>query len=611
MHLLFRPATLFLLFITVTTMFALSGCRDRDLPVKLSFVLTNDIHGQLEPLVNKAGKSTGGMAYLASIVDSIRKQDEYASDRSALFVLDSGDQFQGTLTSNFNEGRTVFDAMSAIGYDAVVPGNHDYDFGPFGWLYDKVTDGKTSANKREVIETLAARARFPLLSANTYLKSSIRFSDQDQNPALDSKCRLSDSSSDLRLDFKKAKRPDFLRSHVILKKAGVRVALIGIDNTGTASSTTIENVDDLCFRDEVETYLEIRRELENQADVFVLMMHNGNSDNNKEASEIVRKINQTMKNGVHLVAAGHTHFVHDDVVDGVHILQNGDKTKFFGRVDLVYHPITGTILNDLTRSKAGIATQHDTCQTDAGDFCSEYTTPILPQQKVQQMVADAAQEVATLAKRKLGEVTERITRNRTGESAMGNHLTDALRAAAGTQIALMNTGGIRSDFAAGELLYENLFEVLPFSNFAVKVNAAKWSTLRKVLTKSIQSCGRYGSLVQSGLKIRFTRNCRADIDVDQDARLETVETNDGRILLDRAQGIQVGDDETFSLVTMDFLAVGGSGYGDLKEVTVNETLAIAREMIADQLEKTKPRLQNKTDGRLRNSVTNNLSGSRE
>jgi 2',3'-cyclic-nucleotide 2'-phosphodiesterase (5'-nucleotidase family) len=611
MQLLFRPASLFLLLITVTTLFALSGCKDRNAPVKLSFVLTNDIHGQLEPLLNKAGKQTGGMAYLASIVESIRQKDEYASEQSALFVLDSGDQFQGTLTSNFNEGRAVFDAMSAIGYDAVVPGNHDYDFGPMGWLYDKVTDGKTSANKREVIESLAERAQFPLLSANTYLKSSIRFTGKDQGPELDSKCRLSDSSSDLKLDFEKAKRPDFLRSHVILKKAGVRVALIGIDNTGTASSTTIENVEDLCFRDEVETYLEIRRELENQADVFVLMMHNGNSDNNKEASEIVRKINQAMKNGVHLVAAGHTHFVHDDVVDGVHILQNGDKTKFFGRVDLIYHPITGTVLNDLTRSKAGIAIQHESCLPQAGDFCSEYTTPINPEKKVHQVVTSAAEEVASLSKRKLGEVAERITRNRTGESAMGNHLTDALRTATGTQIALMNTGGIRSDFAAGELLYENLFEVLPFSNFAVKVNAAKWSTLRKVLTKSIQSCGRYGSLVQSGLKIRYTRNCRADIDVDQDARLEKVETNDGRVLFDRDQGIQIADDETFSLVTMDFLAAGGSGYADLKEVTVNETLAIARELIADQLEKTKPRLENRTDGRLRNNVTNELSGSRE
>jgi 2',3'-cyclic-nucleotide 2'-phosphodiesterase (5'-nucleotidase family) len=611
MHLLFRPATLFLLLFTVTTLFALSGCKDHKLPVRISFVLTNDIHGQLEPLQNKEGKTTGGMAYLASIVDSIRQRDEYASNQSALFVLDSGDQFQGTLTSNFNEGRAIFDAMNEIGYDAVVPGNHDYDFGPLGWLYDKVTEGKTSGNKREVIESLAKRAKFPLLSANTYLKSSIRLSDLNRSLELDSKCRLSKSSSDHQLDFQNAKRPDFLKSHVILEKAGVRVALIGIDNTGTASTTTIENVDDLCFRDEVETYLEIRRELEDQADVFVLMMHNGNSDNNKEASEIVRKINQTMKNGVHLVAAGHTHFVHDDVVDGVHVLQNGDKTKFFGRVDLIYHPATHSILNDLTRSKAGIATRHDSCAADAGDYCAEYSTPILPNASVSGIVADAAKEVATLAQRKLGEAAERITRNRTGESAMSNHLTDALRAAAGTQIALMNTGGIRSDFAAGDLLYEHLFEVLPFSNFAVKVNAAKWSTLRKVLTKSVQSCGRYGSLVQSGLKIRYTRNCSAEIDVDQSARLEKVETPDGRVLLDREHGIEIADEETFSLVTMDFLAAGGSGYGDLKEVTVNETLAIARELIADQLEKTKPRLQNKLDGRLSNSVKNNLSGSRE
>ena len=415
MRFLFRPTTLLLLFVSATTLFALSACKDHEQPVRLSFVLTNDIHGQLEPLLNREGKKTGGMAYLASIVDSIRRQPEFASDRSALFVLDSGDQFQGTLTSNFNEGRAVFDAMNAIGYDAVVPGNHDYDFGPMGWLYDKVTDGKTSANKREVIESLAQRARFPLLSANTYLRNSIRFNGTQASPTVDSKCRLSNANSDQALDFVNASRPEFLRTHVIVKKAGVRVALIGLDNTGTGTTTTVENVDDLCFRDEVETYLEIRRELEGKADVFVLMMHNGNSDNSKEASELVRKINATVKNGVHLAAAGHTHYVHDDVVDGVRVLQNGDKTKFFGRADLVFNPLTGTVMAELTKSKAGIATLHDACAPDAGVYCAEYSVPLSPLKNVEEIVSQASAEVAGLAKRTLGKASERITRNRIGE----------------------------------------------------------------------------------------------------------------------------------------------------------------------------------------------------
>jgi 2',3'-cyclic-nucleotide 2'-phosphodiesterase/3'-nucleotidase/5'-nucleotidase len=575
----------------------LSACKE---PVKVSFLLTNDIHGHLEGETMKDGVQIGGMSVLGSIVDEIKNHEEYQKNKAALFVLDSGDQFQGTLMSNFNEGQTVIEAMNEVGYDAAVPGNHDYDFGPLGWLYDKVTPGKTSENPREVIENLSQVANFPLLSANTYLKNSVHFAGSKTILDLDSQCKLKSASTAEKLDFDQADHPSFLKPYAIFKKAGVRVALIGLDHHSTASTTTVENVADLCFRDEVETYLEIRKSLEGKADVFVLMIHNGNSDRNSEASDIVKQINEQYPDAVHLAAAGHTHFIHNAEVNGVRVIQNGANNQHFGRVDLIYDPNTKKVFPNVTKSKAGIPISATTCEEENNPFCDELQLPLEPKIDIELLIQDAKKWVEPIATRILGEASEKIYRSRTDESPMSNALTDALREAGQTQIALMNTGGIRADLDPGTITYEKIFEVIPFSNMAVVMNSLEWRTLKKVLAKSITTCGRFGALMQSGLRIQFSRNCSKDSDLDPSAKLIRVETKDGKIIYDQNTGFEIAETETFSVTTLDFLASGGSGFNDLSEAKVSSVLGIARELIADTMEKTKPRLTKRIDGRFVN-----------
>src|SRR5262249_18436663 len=103
---------------------------------QITILATNDIHGGVEPSgKGKKGKKSGGLALWAGVADAIRKgiQKQY-KEQAGVVTVDAGDQFQGTLISNKNEGQLVFSAMDEVGYDAVIPGNHDYDFGPVGWL---------------------------------------------------------------------------------------------------------------------------------------------------------------------------------------------------------------------------------------------------------------------------------------------------------------------------------------------------------------------------------------------------------------------------------------------------------------------------------------------
>ena len=120
----------------------------------------------------------GGMALWAGIVKAIRQGiASRAQRRDGVLVLDAGDQFQGTLISNYNEGQLVFAAMDRVGYDAVIPETTIMISGlSVGWS-DKSPD---PSKRREALERLAGQVHFPLLSANTFLKDSIK--DKAGNP---------------------------------------------------------------------------------------------------------------------------------------------------------------------------------------------------------------------------------------------------------------------------------------------------------------------------------------------------------------------------------------------------------------------------------------------
>lgn len=559
-------------------------------PVKISFLLTNDIHGHIAPR----------LTYLGSIASRLRTLPEYEAGEAGFVVLDSGDQFQGTLLSNSDEGESVIRIMNEIGYDAAVPGNHDYDFGPLGWLYDRVTPGKTSDNPREVIERLASIAKFPLLSANTYLKSSLKAGGHPIE--LDDQCRPARETTRESVDFSRGERPGFLKPYVILKRAGVRIALIGIDNHSTSTTTTRENVSDLCFRDEAETYLEIRRHLEGKADLFVLLMHNGNTDKIEDGSEIVRRILKGIPDGVHLAAAGHTHFVHDAEVDGVRVMQDGANGKLYGRVDLFFDPGTGKVNKAGTRAAAGIKIDASSCdQERAGFACAQLQLPMGSFAAIDSLVANAENRSAPMAHRLLAHARGVLTVHRTIESPLGNALADALRDAGKTTISLMNSGGIRASLAAGDIEYEDLFEVLPFQNQAVILRSLSWKCLKEALMSAARTCGRYGTLVQSGLKIRYERHCPATgADMDPGARLVSVALNDGTVLLDAESSKEVSPDFSLSAITLDFLVSGGGGYGSLSGVEIESQAGIARERIADAWAAKKPVLRAETDSRFVN-----------
>jgi len=77
---------------------------------------TNDFHDHARPGYN----GQGGLPYVAGYINSVR------AERDDILLLDAGDvREKGDWVAHLTEGRLMFEAMGMMGYDAVVPGNHD------------------------------------------------------------------------------------------------------------------------------------------------------------------------------------------------------------------------------------------------------------------------------------------------------------------------------------------------------------------------------------------------------------------------------------------------------------------------------------------------------
>ena len=577
---------------------------------------TNDIHGGVEPAAKEdenenddiPGKQKGGMAIFGGIVNAIKQglKNKYG-DQAGVLLVDAGDQFQGTLISNINEGQLVFQAMNEIGYDAVVTGNHDFDFGPLGWLEDQVTPDSKDKNPRGALERVAAQASFPLLSGNTFLKNSIRDLKGNSVEVAGFGCKPLDDHAVI--DWSKARRPDILHAYKIKTVSDLRVAMIGLDNMSTPSTTTAANVSDLCFRDEVESYLQIRDELEGKADLFVLVIHNGNTNKTFEISNIVRKIVKSGKNRVlDAVVSGHTHFVRNDVVEGIPVIQSGSGGTKFGRIDLVVDVKAQKITD--SHAWAGVVMHFDDCVESAKDICKVQgghgepkkvfyeDVEVAPLESIAKLIESERKNIASIAERKLGIAVGDIKGNRVDESALGDSLSDLFRELSSADIAFLNTGGLRAPIKKGDVLYEDLFKVLPFANQGVILSPMTTKSLLAILKRSIQSCGDYGSLMQSGLRVTFTRDCVSNAGVDHKAKLVKVTTLSGEVIFDAESGAQ--SQRTFNVATLDFLAAGGSGYTGFAGTPITKTLGILREIMVAQLLSQPKTFSDQIDDRLKN-----------
>jgi len=237
----------------------------------LTILHTNDQHARVAP-----GDGLG-MAKIAGL------RDEFIGYNESVLLLDVGDVLHGTTFATLEKGESVVKVMNEVGYDAMTPGNHDFNYG-----------------KERLLE-LAAMADFDIISSNiTY----------------------EDGTS-------------FLKPYVIKEVDGIKVAIFGLTTPETYYKTLPSNVAGLLINDPVTTAKMMMAMLEPISDVQIALAHLGtdlSTEEDERSTAIAMEVD-----GIDLILDGHSHTVFESgmVVNGTMIASAGEYNKNVGVVNLL------------------------------------------------------------------------------------------------------------------------------------------------------------------------------------------------------------------------------------------------------------------------------------
>ena len=245
----------------------------------LHILHVNDIHGN----VKGNDRNVIGFERLKTLVDTYRMENDN------VLLLDAGDVLHGTTLATLSEGASIVELMNLLGVDAMVPGNHEFNYG-----YPRLLE-------------LQEMAEFPFVAANIV--------------------READASS------------DFPR-YEIFEFEGFKVGVFGLGTEETKEKSHPNNTMGVEFLDPIETSREMVAELEGKVDLIIALAHIGIDE---ETSVTTVDIAENVE-GIHLIVDGHSHSQLDEglLVNNTLIVQTGEWTKNIGKVEV--HIRDGEIL---------------------------------------------------------------------------------------------------------------------------------------------------------------------------------------------------------------------------------------------------------------------------
>jgi len=172
-----------------------------------------------------------------------------------------------------------------------------------------------------------------------------------------------------------------------------------------------------------------------------------------------------------------------------------------------------------------------------------------PSPRITALVKEVEASIKTEYARVVGEAKFDQThkgypqKNETGESPLGNWVTDVMRWKTGTQIALHNSGGIRAEISKGPITRADVFDVSPFRNTLV-VFKLTGQQIKDILERDVERAEDRFQV--SGLKYRYyPKNARPSGE-----RVNYIEVN-GEILVNEGKVLQ--PKKVYTAVSNDYL----------------------------------------------------------
>ncbi|MEM9420183.1 MAG: 5'-nucleotidase C-terminal domain-containing protein [Planctomycetota bacterium] len=543
----------------------------------------------------------GGVARFKTLVDNTRSF--YQGQGHGVLTISSGDnflpraEFEASMQSGAPGSRDFYDAfaISEIGYDAVILGNHDFDFGP-DVLAEFIGDAQTT-------------------NATQYLSANLDFSATPSLNALGASV--------------------LAPSTIVSVNTGVGVKNVGIigattENLPFISSPGAVGVNDVA----TAVNAQIASLQGSGVDHIILASHL------QGVSEEVSLVSQ-LNAGVDLVIAGggddllgdlaapspvsgapasiaDTGFIPGDSSGGdypittatdlggnfVPVVATDANYKYLGRITLNF---------DAAGALLGVAP--DSNPQRVASTTADAVNGVAADATVQaNSVNPVAAFLADLETTLVGTTSQTLIQGgsdgiRSEEKAVGNLVADAYLEAAVDRamdfgvdtptVALVNGGGIRADIGAGDISVKDTFDVSPFSNFVSVIEDVTADDFKMLLENAYSrtvdadagagidperqgdGTGRFAQV--SGFSVVYDITEQA-LELDGDGNIVTAGSRIIDVIIDDGTEIVKDGVVTFAgtldVATAAFLATGGDQYFD--EDYLSQAYAFTTVGITDQ-----------------------------
>lgn len=506
----------FSFIISQTTVFA------QDNEIKTSFLFTNDVHGNVD-----------GYALLAGFKD-------YSSKNSQdVYLVDAGDAIQGDPIADLSKGEIILDIMNKVGYDFVIPGNHEFSYGV------------------EQLKKIAEESDCGYYSSN--------FIDLVTNKTVFEPYKVFDT------------------------RVG-KVALVGIT---TPESFTKSNP--LNFQDKdgkfiygfnegnkgEDLYNVVQKNIEDAkndgAEFVILVGHTGIDEASSPwtSQEIIAHTT-----GVNAYIDGHSHstIVHDYTNkngETVTLAQTGTAFQNIGKIEL-------TKTNNAIHLDAKLFTEEDLEKLN-----------VKPDESIYNFVEDIKGDYSQLL-RVVGESeVDLITHDengkrlvRTSPTNLGDLCADAFRNIMGAEIGFMTGGLIRSNINKGNITYNDVMGVFPINNCGTLIEATGQQILDALeMSLSVWPNENGGYLHTSGITYEFHNYLDSHVVKDEKNAFVRVD-GEYRVKNVKVNGEKLDLNKKYTVASHDYLLmIGGDGHSMFVGSKVLKKSAISDNELVYYIEK--------------------------
>ena len=460
---------------------------DGDDTFNLYVVHTNDVHGRIE-------EGTDGSLGYAKL-STLLKMGRSVTDN--ILVLDAGDVLHGTNLANVFEGESVGVLLNMLGYDAVAPGNHDFNYGA-----DRLIELSALSDSMGGAKVLAANIL-------------------DQNGNL------------------------VFQPYQVYDYNGFKVVVIGLTTPDTKTKSHPRNTEGLTFWDDsYVSYAQQAVDLAHEIGDYVIVL--GHIGLDADGSGLTSDMICSAVDGIDLFVDGHSHTVLENgtEVNGTLIVSTGQYLNNVGLVEI---------------QVSDGAVQGESAMLIPASEVIDPSTSALAQSLGITSVADDPEVIAYIdqlnaeLEQRFSEVVANVPVALDGErehvrtrvTNLSRLICEAMTAETGADFTIINGGGIRASIAAGEVTLGDINNVLPFTNTVA---------VCEITGDQVYEALEYGYSMAPESNAAFSQS---DLKVVY-SRFDEPGSRIRRVLL--PDGTPLDRNATYTVATNDFMAAGGDGY---------------------------------------------------